>query len=57
MYRDFTYIDDIVESVYKISRKIPKSSINSKNRKPNNSFTPFKILNIGSNRPINLNSY
>ena len=26
MYRDFTYIDDIVEAVYKISKKLPKSS-------------------------------
>ena len=57
MFRDFTYIDDIVEAIYKISKKIPKSLKDFKNIKPDNSFAPFKILNIGSNKPINLKSY
>ncbi len=44
--RDFTYIDDLVESIYKIilSRK------NNKNKK-------FKVYNIGSNNPIKLTNF
>ena len=50
MIRDFTYIDDIVSAIIKISKKIPK--VNSKSNK-----TPFRILNIGSNKPIRLKNY
>jgi len=40
--RDFTYIDDVVESIIKISKKRPKTSI------------PYSIFNIGSNNPQKL---
>ena len=40
--RDFTFIDDVVESLYKIVNKIPKTKI------------PFQIFNVGSNNPKNL---
>ena len=59
MYRDFTYIDDIVEAVYKISKKIPKLKRKFKSKKMslNNSFAPYKVFNIGGNKPLNLKSY
>jgi len=56
--RDFTYIDDVVEMVLKVQNKIPKK--NKKNFNQNNSsesFAPFKIFNVGSNKPVNLISY
>ena len=48
MFRDFTYIDDIVEAIYRILQKKPKNNF---------SKAPFKILNIGSNKPVNLENY
>lgn len=44
MYRDFTYVDDIVES---ISRLIPKSPLNKDG-------SPHQLFNIGYGSPVNL---
>lgn len=52
MIRDFTYIDDITSSIFKLIKKIPKKSNFKKKKKP-----PFRVLNIGSNNPINIRSY
>ena len=52
MYRDYTYIDDIVDGIYKLTYKIPK--LNSKKIK-NDSLSPvapFRILNIGNTKKI-----
>jgi len=50
MARAFTYIDDIVESLYRIINKIPKSNNKSQVTKicPDKSWAPFRIFNIGS---------
>ena len=48
MTRDFTYIDDIIDSIYKITKKIPKQTKGN---------APARILNIGSNNPINIKKY
>lgn len=53
MVRDFTYIDDIVNSIFKVLKKIPKFS----NVKKINKKAPFRVLNIGSNNPINIKKY
>ena len=59
MIRDFTYIDDIVESVYRLILKPPCSdlSFNKKDPNPAVSFAPYRILNIGNSSPINLMEY
>jgi len=59
MIRDFTFIDDIVEGIFKISFKIPKknNNFNFKNPDPSESFYPFKIFNIGNNNPVSLMKY
>tara|TARA_B100000963_G_C22596721_1_gene658205 strand:+ start:415 stop:1467 length:1053 start_codon:yes stop_codon:yes gene_type:complete len=56
MVRDFTYIDDIIESLSRILIDPPKQ-----NKKWNNcdkiissSTAPYKIYNIGNNNPVNL---
>jgi len=56
MKRDFTYIDDVVEGVILLMKKIPQPDINwsSKNPNPASSFAPYKIYNIGNNRPVEL---
>ena len=55
MERDFTYIDDLVSGVYKISKKIPnKSQKNKVNNDTLSEFAPFRIVNIGSSSPIKI---
>ena len=48
MIRDFTYVDDIVES---ISRLIPKPA------PQNEDGVPFQVFNIGNNDPVQLMDY
>ena len=55
MYRDYTYVDDIVNGIFKILNKIPK--LNSKRKIKNDSMSPvapFRILNIGNTKKIYL---
>ena len=57
--RDFTYIDDIVGGIIK-TLDVP-ATINSKWRgdkpDPANSKAPWRIYNIGNNKPVNLMDY
>jgi UDP-glucuronate 4-epimerase len=53
MYRDYTYVDDIVDGIYKLINKIP--TLNSKKKFKNDSLSPvapFRILNIGNTKKI-----
>ena len=55
MFRDYTYIDDIVDGIYKLLNKAP--TINSKKKFKNDSLSPvapFRILNIGNTKKISL---
>jgi len=56
MMRDFTYIEDIVESIAKLVEKIPCEDPNfdCKNPTSSSSWAPFKIFNIGNSNPANL---
>tara|TARA_B100000401_G_C52812564_1_gene724668 strand:+ start:1479 stop:2510 length:1032 start_codon:yes stop_codon:yes gene_type:complete len=56
MSRDFTYIDDIVEGVYKCCFKPAFSDLNfdPANPDPSSSFAPHRIFNIGNNKPVKL---
>ena len=59
MVRDFTYIDDIVEGVSRIFNKTPKPNPNwqETNLDPASSTAPYRLYNIGSDRPIQLMDY
>ena len=59
MTRDFTYIDDITESLLRLIDKSPKSinSIDKNNLKPSFSWSPFRIFNIGNSNPTKLIDY
>ncbi|ONI45703.1 capsular biosynthesis protein CpsI [Candidatus Epulonipiscium fishelsonii] len=57
MERDFTYIDDIVECVYKLLDVIPKSNTHWSEDKLSESFAPYKIYNVGNNKPIQLEKF
>ncbi|MDD2623358.1 MAG: NAD-dependent epimerase [Candidatus Riflebacteria bacterium] len=54
--RDFTYIDDIVEGVLRITETIPEpgSDYDKKNPDPAFSHAPYVIYNIGNNKPVEL---
>ena len=48
--RDFTYIDDIVEGIYRVMKKPPER----KNGEDGLPIPPYKVYNIGNNNPENL---
>ena len=51
MRRDFTYIDDITEGIYKCCFKIPDTKNNDLNSAAS---APYRIFNIGNGKPIEL---
>ena len=53
MTRDFTYIDDIIESIFRVIKKIPKNNENFNMKYPSSSssWAPYKIFNIGNSKP------
>ena len=51
MRRDFTYIDDITEGIFKCCFKIPDSKNNDTN---STASAPYRIFNIGNGKPIEL---
>ncbi|OCH36702.1 NAD-dependent epimerase [Aliivibrio fischeri] len=56
MWRDFTYIDDIVEGVIRIADVVPSHTPDwtVESGTPASSSAPYKIYNIGHGSPINL---
>jgi len=59
MERDFTYVDDLVEAIVRISREIPEidksnvpASLDSLSQ-----AAPFRIVNIGGGQPVSLLSF
>lgn len=56
MERDFTYIDDIVEGIWRVLNKIPQSagSWDAKKSDPATSAAPYLLFNIGNQRPVSL---
>jgi UDP-glucuronate 4-epimerase len=57
--RDFTYVDDIVEGVMRVLDRPapPNPNWSSDNPDPGTSTAPWRIYNIGNNRPVNLMDY
>ncbi|WP_312470750.1 GDP-mannose 4,6-dehydratase [Neobacillus sp.] len=47
MKRDFTYIDDVIESVFRLIKKGP----------PSEAVSFHKIYNIGNHQPVDLNNF
>ncbi|MDD5100685.1 MAG: NAD-dependent epimerase [Syntrophales bacterium] len=59
MKRDFTYIDDIVEGVFRVLARIPEPNAawRGDSPDPSSSFAPYRLYNIGNNRPVDLMEY
>lgn len=56
MYRDFTYIDDIVEGIMRVIDNPAKKDAmwNEKEGRVSTSSAPYKVYNIGNNNPVKL---
>ncbi len=56
MQRDFTYIDDIIEGVVRVTDKIPVPDPDWKGDAPDpgTSPSPYRLFNIGNNNPVEL---
>ncbi len=59
MLRDFTYIEDIVESIYLLIKKPVRkdSNFDKFNPDPSKSWAPYKVFNIGNSDPVPLMEY
>lgn len=56
MGRSFTYIDDVVEIILKLIKKIPKKP-NFTKLKSNYSNCPYRIVNVGNPKKYSLKNY
>jgi len=56
MRRDFTYIDDIIEGVFRVLHRRPEAdpAFRSDQPDPATSYCPYRIYNIGNNQPEEL---
>jgi UDP-glucuronate 4-epimerase len=54
MRRDFTYIDDVVESVIRLVHRPPAGNPNFSGASPDpaSSGAPWRVYNIGNNKPV-----
>lgn len=54
MLRDFTFVDDISESIIRLCEHKPKPLVgwNSNQPIPSGSSSPYRVYNIGNNKPI-----
>jgi len=59
MERDFTYIDDIVEGVYRVIHKVPSPDRQWSGDRPDpaTSYCPYRVYNIGNNNKEQLLRY
>lgn len=56
MRRDFTYVDDIVEGIVRLTNKPPAPNPDWDRQHPNpgTSYAPYRVYNIGNNKPVKL---
>jgi UDP-glucuronate 4-epimerase len=56
MQRDFTYIDDIVEGIVRVSERpaTPDPAWSGGNPDPGTSKAPYRLYNIGNHKPVEL---
>jgi UDP-glucuronate 4-epimerase len=56
MRRDFTYVDDIVEGIMRVTDRIatPNPAWTGDKPDPGTSKAPYRLYNIGNNRPVEL---
>ena len=54
MYRDFTYIDDLVHGIKLLINAIPSTENNSNDMNSSSLVAPYRVVNIGNSNKIRL---
>lgn len=56
MWRDFTYVGDIVEGVVRVMDRVPEPNTqwDAESPDPSTSKAPYRVFNIGNSRPVKL---
>lgn len=56
MYRDFTYVDDLVKSIYLLMLRKPSHANDANETTPLNAspVAPYRVVNIGNSQKVNL---
>ncbi|MBC1561551.1 NAD-dependent epimerase [Listeria booriae] len=59
MLRDFTFVDDVVESIYRLTQTepSPNESWDALQPDPATSKAPYRVYNIGNHSPVSLMDY
>jgi len=59
MWRDFTYVDDVVEGIVRVLEKPakPAQTWSSEDPDPARSSAPFRVYNVGCGQPVRLTDF
>lgn len=57
MKRDFTYISDIIDSLYRLIEKAPICLVNNSRFQSTSSVAKYRLFNIGNSNPVELNYF
>lgn len=59
MKRDFTYINDVIEGVFRVMSKPPQGNLDASTNcfETSTSNAPYKLYNIGNNSPVELMTF
>lgn len=57
MFRDFTYVEDLVNGIYLLLNKPPSKFDKDHNRFGNSNIAPFRVVNIGNSQKIKLTDF
>ncbi|GAB3414133.1 NAD-dependent epimerase/dehydratase family protein [Massilia agilis] len=59
MLRDFTFVDDVVESVARLAAHpaTPDPGFDAENPDPATSYAPYRIYNVGNQQPVELTEF
>ena len=59
MQRDFTFVDDVVESVIRVLDRPPQpdAAFDRQHPHPAHSWAPYRVLNVGNHSPVELMTY
>lgn len=59
MKRDFTFVDDIVEGIFRLLPNVPQQdpNWNSQSPNPSTSYCRYRLFNIGNNKPVELEHF
>lgn len=59
MSRDFTYVDDVIETMVRVVEKIPRPdpAWSGSDPNPSTSSAPHRVYNVGTSRPVQLMAF